>query len=251
MPTNCNLRTSRTPKAQPTLSILSLQPKNTTHVSYDFKNCRLDSPIPWDELIGEYSFSDSEGSEYVPDEASKTEDGDERERSYARDDDTKTSYKEWATIEARVHEFQMQKNEAPKTRTTETQPAAITCGMENEYKNFERKMDNPIESGDEGTKLQRKIERVVRVGVNIDVKKFKWQVGQTFGTVAKFKYAIVRFALTQGFDLKIGVYDSARKRIVAMCTKSCKFKIYVSWDKEKATYVVRTVIDNHNVEETY
>lgn len=51
--------------------------------------------------------------------------------------------------------------------------------------------------------------------------------------------------------MKIGVYDSTRKRIVAVCTKSCKFKIYASWDKEKATYVVRTVIDHHNVEETY
>lgn len=47
--------------------------------------------------------------------------------------------------------------------------------------------------------LQRKMARAPRVGVNIDFKKFKGQVGQTFGTVAKFKYTIVRFALNTRF----------------------------------------------------
>ena len=75
-------------------------------------------------------------------------------------------------------------------------------------------MDSPIKNGDGETKLQRKIERLARVGVNTNFKKFKWKVGQTFGTIAKFKDAVVRFALAEGLDLKIGVYDSTMKRIV-------------------------------------
>ena len=53
-------------------------------------------------------------------------------------------------------------------------------------------------------------------------------MGKTFGIVTKFKDAVVRFSLVQGFDFKIDVSDLTRKRIVAFYTKSYNFKVYDS-----------------------
>lgn len=67
----------------------------------------------------------------------------------------------------------------------------------------------------------------------------------TFGTAQGFKDAILRFVIKQGYDLKIGIFDSRRKRVGAVCKHDCKFKVYSSWDKSKAAWVVRTVNNHH------
>jgi len=78
--------------------------------------------------------------------------------------------------------------------------------MKSESKDSKGKSDSPIENGDKKSKIYWDMEKATIVEVNIDLTKFKWKVGKTFGVVARLKDAIVRFALAQGFDLHIGVY---------------------------------------------
>ncbi|KAJ8431380.1 hypothetical protein Cgig2_027974 [Carnegiea gigantea] len=67
----------------------------------------------------------------------------------------------------------------------------------------------------------------------------------TFGTIEKFKEAVIRFALAQGYDLTFSVSDSKRRRVGAVCRSGCKFKLFASWEEMRATYVVKTVINHH------
>ncbi|KAJ8450696.1 hypothetical protein Cgig2_021168 [Carnegiea gigantea] len=60
----------------------------------------------------------------------------------------------------------------------------------------------------------------------------------------KFKQDVIRFDLALGYDLTFNVSDSKRRMVRAVCRRDCKFKLYASWDKRRATYVVKTV-NNH------
>ena len=53
----------------------------------------------------------------------------------------------------------------------------------------------------------------------------------TFRTTLKFKYAIAMFAVFQGYDLRIAISDSTRKRLGIVCKESSNFKVYASWDR--------------------
>ena len=106
-------------------------------------------------------------------------------------------------------------------------------------------MDTNGETDDEVPSLLRKKERPIKVDEHIDFKKLKWQIGMTFGTIDRFKDTLSRFVITQGYDSKIGISNSRRKRVGAVCRQGCKFKAYVLWDKTKATWVGRTINNRH------
>jgi len=90
---------------------------------------------------------------------------------------------------------------------------------------------------------RRNKKKRVKIDEHTDYEKLRWEVGMTFGTMHKFKQAVIRFALAQGYDLTFSVFDRKRQRVVAVCRSGCKFKLYASWDKRRATYVVKTVIN--------
>ena len=85
-----------------------------------------------------------------------------------------------------------------------------------EYGNLEVEMDSLGDSNEEGIKILKK-KNSPMVDKLTKSKKFKWQVGLNFSTMEKSKDPIIRFTLTQGYDLKFNVFDSNRKRVQAVC----------------------------------
>jgi len=86
---------------------------------------------------------------------------------------------------------------------------------------------------------------IEKVDESTNFRKSKQKVRITFGTTQKFRHVVAKYAVSQGFDLTIEVFDPIRKRIIAMCKQAYSFKVYASWDKRKMTYVVRTVKHRH------
>ncbi|KAJ8430596.1 hypothetical protein Cgig2_001681 [Carnegiea gigantea] len=54
---------------------------------------------------------------------------------------------------------------------------------------------------------RRNKNKRVKINEHTDYKKPKWEVGMTFGTMQKFKQAMIIFALVQGYDLTFNVSD--------------------------------------------
>ncbi|KAJ8434100.1 hypothetical protein Cgig2_005779 [Carnegiea gigantea] len=94
-------------------------------------------------------------------------------------------------------------------------------------------MDTDGETDGDVPRLLRKKAKPIKVDEHTNFKKLKWQIEMTFRTVQGFKDEISRFAITQGYDLKIDISDSRRRRVGAVCKQGCKFKMYASWDKSK------------------
>ncbi|KAJ8445998.1 hypothetical protein Cgig2_021830 [Carnegiea gigantea] len=114
------------------------------------------------------------------------------------------------------------------------------------FENIAAEMDTDGETDGDVPRLLRKKEKPIKVDEHTDFKKLKWQVRMTFGTVQGFKDAISKFAITQGYDLKIGISNSRRRKVGAVCKQGYKFKVYASWDKSKDAWVVRTVNNSHS-----
>jgi len=66
----------------------------------------------------------------------------------------------------------------------------------------------------------------MKIDENINFKILKLQIGTTFGTMTKFKDVIAMLTCFEGYDLRIGVSNSIKKRTSVVCKESCSFKIY-------------------------
>jgi len=167
-------------------------------------------------------------------------------------EDVETSGDEWQMAKEQVGEFRKQISKISETKSTAVEnetiiDEAVGGGTErqSEYEDSEAKMETSDESDEEDNMFLRRKKRAPRVDDNIDFKKLKWQVGMCFATAQKFKDAIVRFALVQSFDLKFNISDARRKRFQVVCKGTCNFKAYASWDKRNATYIMKSVSNQH------
>jgi MuDR family transposase len=79
-----------------------------------------------------------------------------------------------------------------------------------------------------------------------DFRRFKWCVGIVFGNHLEFRQAVTRYAIAQGRNLKICASDKKRlQRLGVRCVAGCPFRIFASWDRKIASYVVKSVDGNH------
>ena len=79
-----------------------------------------------------------------------------------------------------------------------------------------------------------------------DFWRFRWIVGQMFGTPVEYKEAVRKYAVHQGRNVKFCLSDKARlNKLGVMCIEGCLFKLYTSWDKTRASFVVNKVNGEH------
>ena len=176
-------------------------------------------------------------------------------------EDLDTSDEEWAAARAKVGECKKQKGSvridnaqqvgkqdmtADKSSISGIEQRQLGSSFHSDYETSEAKMDTDGEIDEDVPRLLRKKEKPIKVDEHTDFKKLKWQVGMTFRTVQGFKDVISSFAIAQGYDLKIGISDSRRRRVGAVCKHGSRFRLYASWDKSKVVWVVR-IVNNRNV----
>lgn len=85
------------------------------------------------------------------------------------------------------------------------------------YEDSKKEIESRREADDYVLRLLRMKDRPFELDDPIDFKKLKWNVSTTFGTTQKFKDAIAH-----GFDLKMGVSNSKRKRVGPVYKDGCK-----------------------------
>ena len=61
------------------------------------------------------------------------------------------------------------------------------------------------------TLSRRNKKKRVKIDEHADYKKLKWKVRMTYGTMHKFKQAVIRFGLAQGYDLTFSMSKSKRR----------------------------------------
>ena len=74
-----------------------------------------------------------------------------------------------------------------------------------------------------------------------DFRKFKWIVGQVFSTPVEFKEAVRKYAIHQGRNVKFYLSDKSKlNKLGVRCVDGCPFKLYASWDKKRACFIVNS-----------
>ncbi|KAL2935486.1 Orange carotenoid-binding protein [Bienertia sinuspersici] len=120
-----------------------------------------------------------------------------------------------------------------------------------EYEEYDEEIHTPPDSGEEETIEERRTKRSLLIGKNTDFSCFKWKVGQRFGTRNDFKNDVAKFGIYQGRNLTFVVSNKNRQqRLGVRCIKGCPFRLYSSWDSRRATFVVKTVVDEHTCTRT-
>ncbi|XP_057535489.1 uncharacterized protein LOC130813663 [Amaranthus tricolor] len=77
-------------------------------------------------------------------------------------------------------------------------------------------------------------------------EKFKWIVGQVFSTPIELKEAIRKYAIHQGRNVKFCLSDKSKlNKLGVRCIDGCPFKLYASWDKTRASFIVKKVNGDH------
>ncbi|XP_021725057.1 uncharacterized protein LOC110692358 [Chenopodium quinoa] len=224
-----------------------------------------ESPLGYAELIG-YSSSEGSDTNYEPDleeneggtrevnesDAGEYEyaiDGDEianleREADEFNDEllgyDSDTSDDELQIAKTRVkecnhklHEIAQQlEKEAADGRlcaqnqsTNAPRSEETSRGNLSDYEDSDDDIHTPSDSGEEDA---------------------QWRVGLRFSNRGDFKKALAKYAILQGRNLSIICSNKYRQqRLGVRCTAGCPFYMYSSWDSRRATFVIKTVEDNH------
>lgn len=118
-------------------------------------------------------------------------------------------------------------------------------GYASEYDGSDEEIYSPVESDDEFN-FGRRRKRVPIIDESTDFSKLKWRVGMRFETREKFKDAVARFAITQGRNVSVTISNKHRQqRVGATCIKGCPFRLYGSWDSRIASFIIKTVNDQH------
>lgn len=250
---------------------------------------RPEEPLTYEELVGEY-LSDEDGSDqlYQPeDEIVSDEDGSANEQHFIDDDDLEKELKELeregegevyagessddefqiaqrniraskAKLEAIAAQLQKEADEGRlNSQRSELRSARekINHGSEggnlSEHEESEDECNTPEGSDDEGVGAQIRRQRKFVSSDKIDYSSFKWEVGQRFPSRNDFRAAISKWAITQGKDLYYAVSAKGRnQRLGVKCKDGCPFRMYASWDNNSASFLVKSLEDQHTCHRT-
>ena len=101
-----------------------------------------------------------------------------------------------------------------KSASPRLEQTHLGLGFHSDHEDTEVEIVTDGEPNDEVSRLLWRKERPIKVDEDTDLKKLKWQVGVTYRTIEMFKDSISRFAIAQGYDMKINISDLRRKRWV-------------------------------------
>ncbi|XP_010675433.3 uncharacterized protein LOC104891435 [Beta vulgaris subsp. vulgaris] len=116
-----------------------------------------------------------------------------------------------------------------------------------EYEASEDENHTPDEDEQDEILSRKRRVRVPVVDESTDFSKLVWKVGIRFENREKFRDAVVRFAIAQGRNLTISVsHKNRQQRLGVKCVDKCPFRLYASWDSRRASFVVKTVVEEHS-----
>ncbi|KAL2929308.1 Sulfate adenylyltransferase subunit 1, partial [Bienertia sinuspersici] len=190
---------------------------------YQWKDIRPDSPLGWADLLRTDFSSDVDEKGFLSDEGVLSDE-------LSQDED-----EEQQIGEEIVGEEQLEQ-EAGEGR----------LGLEQQQKVVA--LSGQLDAGEQGPLEfeQSREERSLLVSENSDWASFKWRARQRFPTRELFKKAIAKFAIIQGRNLGIVVSNKKRNQRIGMkCIGDCPFRLYSSWDSRRASFVVKTVMNEH------
>ncbi|XP_048489990.1 uncharacterized protein LOC125491950 [Beta vulgaris subsp. vulgaris] len=84
------------------------------------------------------------------------------------------------------------------------------------------------------------------MGAGTNWSTFTWRVVQRFRSREAFRDIVAHYAITQGTNLCFA--NSNKKKLLrleAKCLPSCPFRVYGSWDKRRACFLVKAVNAEH------
>ncbi|XP_074281764.1 uncharacterized protein LOC141606508 [Silene latifolia] len=249
---------------------------NVTQVptDYEWEDPRPESPLKWKDLCFQDEESENDNDEeYVPLEsddvtdddgggAETKEDGTETEEGEIEDknqDDENefsgvevdTSDDEYNIARDKVKGFNKKILELARQLQREALEGKVTQEGGSRAPQCEREdsdEDTPQNSEDETIDGNK---RGVLVSQDTDFTKFSWAPGQRFATREDFRNAVAKYAIHQGRNLKFDVSDEKRgQRLGVECVAKCPFKLYGSWDSRRASFVVKTVVNEHSCNRT-
>ncbi|KAL2922997.1 Sulfate adenylyltransferase subunit 1 [Bienertia sinuspersici] len=206
------------------------------------KDIRPDSPLGWSDLLTTDFSSDVDDSEsdYEGDYEDESDDYEDEEQQtgeeivgeeFVGDIDTSDEETRIARDRVKGHNKELDAGEQ---------------GPLSDYGGSDQDIHTPPEIDDEESLRQSREERSLMVSENSEWASFKWKAGQRFPTRELFKKAVVKFAIIQGRNLSIVVSNKKRnQRIGVTCIGDCPFRLYSSWDSRRASFVVKTVMDEH------
>ncbi|XP_057538141.1 uncharacterized protein LOC130815669 [Amaranthus tricolor] len=80
----------------------------------------------------------------------------------------------------------------------------------------------------------------------IDFRKSKWIFGQVFSTPVEFKEAVRKYAIHQRRNVRFYLSDKSKlNKLCVKCIDGCPFKLYASWDKTRASFIVKKFNGDH------
>ena len=78
------------------------------------------------------------------------------------------------------------------------------------------------------------------------LRKFKWIVGHVFSTPVEFNEVVRKYAIHQERNVKFCLSDKCKlNKLGVRCIEGCPFKLYASWDKTRASFIVKKVNGEH------
>ncbi|KAL2933539.1 GTPase-activating protein BEM3 [Bienertia sinuspersici] len=289
--------TEKTTEAQPTPITTECKQANTTSPnthhcntddSYDLYDDRPESPIPWQDLVGDYgSDSDSQDELYTPETEESSEDEeaviaeadphgsefeeqiDEEIERGAEGSEGDTTDEEFQVVKDRVKGLNSRlfeiatdlQKEAAEGRLHSQRKAqsnnVVSEGSKednavlSEYEDSGEDCNTPEGSDDEGVGALIRRDRKKVATDKVDFSTFQWEAGQRFPSRQDFRAAVTRFAVTQGKDLYFCVSSSKRnQRLGVKCKSGCPFKLYASWDNNSAAFIVKSINPEHTCHRT-
>ncbi|KAL2901722.1 hypothetical protein RDABS01_026804, partial [Bienertia sinuspersici] len=247
----------QTLSAQGTVAITSVL------ADYDWLDCRPESPILLKDLIGQDYSSDSDTDpefdpsledlstneerkwdDYVVEEELNEEEEGSDIDDHAEDggygEPADTSDDEYHAVRDNVNDYNQQILELVEKLRQDAKSGRLGAqevpkanksiilqeerGNESYYLDFDAEKDTPPEN----------------------FMEFRWQVRQRFTTRNDFREAVTKYGVYQGRNVSIVISDNARQqRKGVKCGEGCPFRLYASWESRRATYVVKTAVQEH------
>ncbi|KAJ8438978.1 hypothetical protein Cgig2_018889 [Carnegiea gigantea] len=139
----------------------------------------------------------------------ETED-DVREDELRNVEDIETSDEEWEVAINNLRKFKTHRElEAQRAAAKHNCEVPTPCENDSKYEESDLDFDTPPTANEKDNMVlsRRNKKKMVKINEHTDHRKLKWEVGMTFGAMHKFKPAVIRFALAQGYDMTFIVSD--------------------------------------------
>ncbi|KAL2893285.1 Transposase for insertion sequence element ISRM5 [Bienertia sinuspersici] len=221
---------------------------NAVLKNYEWEDPRLESPISFADLLGNYSNDEDTDSEYEPgSESSEEEETDTSDEEYA------IARERVRGCNARLLEIaqQLQRDASEgKMGTQHREEPLNTLRSEqvdehaSDYELSDEEIHTPLDSGEDETLEQRISNKSLIVSLDTDFTVFKWKVGQRFATRSDFKKAVAKYGIYQGRNVSIKISNKSRQQRIGVSKRRTYLPEKHEKNKQlKCTWLAEQLLD--------